>query len=331
MEKTTRIIEAAQAQTFGVEIEMNNITRHKAAEIAATFFGTNHYEDTSWKDGYMTWTAWDEQGRKWKFSRDCSIAGPDSERCELVTPVLGYKDMETLQELIRELRTAGAKSDATRGCGVHIHVGIKATDGTAHTPKTIKNLVNLMKSHEDLIKSVVKIDNFRIDRYCGMISEDFLERVNEYKPNELTWENLAIAWYGSKLAMDHNLPEHYSQTRYRMLNLHPTMQWMNGVTSERSHSKPTIEFRAFQFDAPKDGKKNGLHAGQLKAYIDFCLHMSAYAKLSNSVSAKKGQRDNGKYAMRTWLLRLGFIGEEFKNTRTHLMRNLEGNAAWRNA
>jgi len=39
--------------------------------------------------------------------------------CEMVTPILTYADMETLQELIRQLRHAGAKSDASRGCGVH--------------------------------------------------------------------------------------------------------------------------------------------------------------------------------------------------------------------
>ncbi len=38
---------------------------------------------------------------------------------EMVTPILTYADMETLQELVRRLRRAGAKSDATRGCGVH--------------------------------------------------------------------------------------------------------------------------------------------------------------------------------------------------------------------
>ena len=58
-------------------------------------------------------------GREWKFQKDVSIAGPDSQKCEMVTPILTYEDMETLQELVRILRKAGARSDATRGCGVH--------------------------------------------------------------------------------------------------------------------------------------------------------------------------------------------------------------------
>lgn len=126
-EKMARQIAEAKKQTIGVEIEMNSIARSKAAKIAAGFFGTGRYQDTARRNGYCTWSAWDAQGREWKFQRDISIAGPDSEKCELVTPILTYADIETLQELIRQLRHAGAKSDAGRGCGVHIHKGQRAT------------------------------------------------------------------------------------------------------------------------------------------------------------------------------------------------------------
>ena len=118
-EKMARQIAEAKKQTIGVEIEMNGITRSRAAKAAADFFGTGRYKDTAGRNGYCTWSAWDADGREWKFQRDVSIAGPDSEKCELVTPVLTYADIETLQELVRQLRHAGAKSDAGRGCGVH--------------------------------------------------------------------------------------------------------------------------------------------------------------------------------------------------------------------
>lgn len=112
-------MENAKDQTYGVEIEMNNITRKEAARLAAEFFGTGRYEDTARRNGYYTWSAWMADGREWKFQKDVSIAGPDSQKCEMVTPILTYADMETLQELVRILRKAGAKSDATRTCGVH--------------------------------------------------------------------------------------------------------------------------------------------------------------------------------------------------------------------
>ena len=81
-EKTARQIENMKAQTFGVEVEGNNITRQKAAKVAAEFFGTGRYENTAYRNGYMTWSAWDAQDREWKFQRDVSISGPDDEKCD---------------------------------------------------------------------------------------------------------------------------------------------------------------------------------------------------------------------------------------------------------
>lgn len=118
-EKTRAQIEAMKNQTVGVEVEMNNITREKAAKKAAEFFGTGRYGNTAGRNGYYTWSAWDAQGREWKFQRDVSISGPDAEKCEMVTPVLTYGDIETLQRLVRVLRKAGGRSSASRGCGVH--------------------------------------------------------------------------------------------------------------------------------------------------------------------------------------------------------------------
>ena len=36
-----------------------------------------------------------------------------------------------------------------------------------------------------------------------------------------------------------------------------------------------------------------------------------------------------RYSFRVWLLNLGLIGDEFKNCRTHLLKHLEGDIAWR--
>ena len=61
MTGTTRIqIENMKGQTYGVEVEMNSITRSHAAKTAAAFFGTGRYENTAHRNGYETWSAWDE-------------------------------------------------------------------------------------------------------------------------------------------------------------------------------------------------------------------------------------------------------------------------------
>ena len=116
-EKLARQVEEMKKQTIGVEVEMNSIARDRAARIAAKFFGTGRYENTAARNGYSTWSAWDADGREWKFQKDVSIAGPDSEKCEMVTPILTYADMETLQELIRQLRHAGARATREGAAG----------------------------------------------------------------------------------------------------------------------------------------------------------------------------------------------------------------------
>ena len=308
-EKIANQIEEMKKQTIGVEVEMNSITREKAARLAATFFGTGRSEYTARRNGYETWSAWDGQGREWKFQKDVSIAGPDSEKCEMVTPILTYEDIETLQEIIRKLRHAGAKSDATRGCGVHIHIGAKG-----HTPQTMRNLANIMASHESLIADALNLDRGRMNRYCRTVDPDFLAQVNKKKPK--TMADFADIWYTANGA-NYGRSHHYNDSRYHMLNYHATF------------TKGTIEFRLFQFDAPADGKLNGLHAGQLKSYIQLCLALSQMAKTVKTASPKPQQTENPKYAMRTWLLRLGFIGEEFKTARELLTKRLDGDTAFR--
>lgn len=309
-EKTARQIENLKHQTIGVEIEMNNITREKAAQIAADFFGTGRSQNTASRNGYSTWSAWDGDGREWKFQKDVSIAGPDSEKCELVTPILRYGDIETLQELIRQLRHAGAKSDASRGCGVHIHIG-----ANGHTAQTLRNLANIMASHESLIAEALDLDHRRMSRYCRTVDPRFLEQVNKKKPTTMT--QLADIWYTSHGA-NYGRDQHYNDSRYHMLNYHATF------------TKGTVEFRLFQFDAPTTDRRGGLHAGQLKSYIQLCLALSQMAKEVKTASPKPQQNENPKYAMRTWLLRLGFIGDEFATARDILTRRLSGDAAFRN-
>ena len=307
--KTAQQIEKMKAQTIGVEIEMNNITRKNASKLAADFFGTGRCEYTATRNGYQTWSAWDAQGREWKFQRDVSISGTDSEKCELVTPILTYSDIETLQELVRKLRKAGAKSDYTRGCGVHVHIG---ADG--HTAQSLRNLANIMASHEELLIESLKIDNGRTSQYCKTVNPNFLKKLNERKPSTMT--ELADIWYTAHHSIT-GRNQHYNGSRYHQLNLHSVF------------TKGTVEFRLFQFDKPENGKQNGLHAGKLKTFIQLALALSEMAKELKNASPKKSTSENKKFLMRTWLIRLGFVGDEFATAREILMKNLDGDCAFR--
>ena len=158
---------------------MNNITRHKAAKLAAEFFGSDTYRSTA--------------------------ARSDSGKCELVSPILHYEDIETLQNLLRVLRKAGAMSSPSRDCGVHIHVGLKS-DAGHHTAQTLTTLANIMAAHEG-----------RTARYCRTVEPRFIENLKNAKPS--TMNELADIWYNANNA-DYSRNAHYNPSRYHMLNLH---------------------------------------------------------------------------------------------------------------
>ena len=286
-----------KTQTFGIEIEMNRITRAAAAQVLADHFDTRvqHIGGT-----YDTRLVPDAQGRDWKIVSDNSIEGPQEERTEFVSPICRWEDIETVQELVRKLRAAGAKAHTS--CGVHVHIG-----RGQHTPKTLRNLVNLVNAKEDLLTQALGISPERRARWCQAVDPDFLARLNRRKPT--TDAAFAELWYNTPEWRWH-ASQHYDTSRYHLLNLHSVFQ------------KGTIEFRAFNAS---------LHAGEIKSFIQLAMAISYQALKSSAASARRPETDNPKYTFRCWLLRLGFIGDEFATAREHLTKHLPGNAAWRRA
>ena len=320
MKNRNEFIERMKKQTIGVEVEMYNITRPAAAKAVAEFFGTYQGE---WSIGHEyhldTYYCKDTQGRKWKFASDSSIRARSTRtQCELNTPVLLYEDIPTLQEVLRVLRKAGAKSDPEHQCGIHIHVGADIGKPNGHTAQSLRNLANLMKAHEEILIESTGLASERL-RWCNTSSDAWIARINSQKPKTL--EDLKRIWYASHGSDEYGCLHHYDHSRYHMLNLHALFQ-------ENGHG--TVEFRLFQFDNPeggRNGKKNGIHAGMIKAYMQLVLAMSQYAKEIRYATPNSNDDSNHKYAMRCWLLRLGFIGDEFKTARELLTRCLSGDAA----
>ena len=295
---------------FGVEVEMNHITRRKAAQIAAEFFGTGLHEYTAGRNGYQSYSAWDAEGREWRFAKDVSIFGPDEEKTELISPVLEWKDIPLLQELLRQLRHRGAISNPANGCGIHCHVSHKG----GFTVRDLTNLVCIMAAHEEEIGRAIKIDEGRVGRYCHTVDPDFLKRIKARKPR--TMKQLEDSWYKGS-GGNYGRQSHYHPSRYAMLNMHSFFQ---------GHG---VEFRLFQFQNPHDGKRGGLNGGEIKTFIQLSIAMCELARQVKFASPKAQVTDNPKYHLRCWLLRLGFIGDEFKTARTILLRNLEGSSAFR--
>lgn len=73
----------------------------------------------------------------------------------------------------------------------------------------------------------------------------------------------------------------------------------------------------------------GLDGDMVKAYATLIEKICKAAKEKHRVTAKGRDVENPKYAMRCWLLSLGFIGDEYKLERKILLRNLSGNSAFK--
>jgi hypothetical protein len=290
-------------QRFGIEIEMTGLSRQKAAQVLSEYFG----RPASFDGGYYgEYSVLDSQSRRWKVMSDGSITTERKEgrqivpadntySVELVSPICRYEDIETIQEIVRKLRQAGMI--ANKSCGIHIHL-----DASPHNANTLRNITNIMASKEDLIYKAMQVEVARERQYCKKVEQSFLEELNRKKPKTL--EQVSRIWYNG----NDGRREHYHSSRYHCLNLHSVFQ------------KGTIEFRLFN---------STTHAGKIKAYIQFCLAISAQALNQKCASRQKTRSTNEKYTFRTWLLRLGLIGDEFKTARLHLLEHLDGCIAWK--
>ena len=148
---------------FGIEVEFTGISRAKAARIVKEHFGGELKKEGGYYDKYVIKNA---DGRKWTLMSDGSIRGEvkrDGQvettyqgiyQVELVSPILKYEnDIESLQELIRKLRKAGARTNGSTG--IHIHL-----DGSNHTARSVKNFINVIASKNDLLYKSLQILNW---------------------------------------------------------------------------------------------------------------------------------------------------------------------------
>ena len=74
----------------------------------------------------------------------------------------------------------------------------------------------------------------------------------------------------------------------------------------------------------------GQDSESVKAYTHFIAAICDMARNQKRITAKEKPADNEKYAFRCFLLRLGFIGAEYKGERKILLKNLSGSSAFKN-
>ena len=244
----TNTIQTAKELTFGTELEYTNISRERAAKaIHSVVGGTIRYTGS----GYDEWTVIAPDGRHWKAVSDGSL-GSHATSAEVVTPILKWDDMETLQAVVRELRKAGAKTPECTSQHVHIGIG----DFNA---RQIANFARIFYKQEELLLKAAGTLESRLRHYTQRTERGFIARLEKAKPT--TREELNEAWFG----YSNPNPAHYDHARYRAINLNNV--WRTG----------TVEVRAF----------NGTtHAGEVKSHIILCLAIAALAKNAKCASTK---------------------------------------------
>ena len=298
-------------QCFGVEVEMTGITRRQAAEALAAYFETTpEYLGTY----YDTWGVTDPEGKVWKLMSDASIQGErktnagyiETEsrdyKVEMVTPKLTYAELPKLQECVRRVRKAGAKANSS--CGIHVHV-----DASNHNRQSLKNLIGIMYSKEDLLFKALQVNEERAEQWCQKVREPMLRQARTLSSDETSdLTQLENIWYEGFEDGGRDRHDHYNRSRYYALNLHSVFY------------RGTVEWRCFN---------STLHAGKVAAYVNLCLAISAQAIAQRSTVMRKTHSENELFTFRVWLVRLGLNGDEFKHTRDHLLAHLEGDRAWR--
>lgn len=294
--------EGIKTRKFGIEIEMTGLTRCQAAKAISRVLGSEVVHEGGSYDKYVVT---DSKERNWSVVYDGSIrcynANGDhaskSYSVELNSPVLEYEDIPLLQEVVRSLRKAGGVTGPRYCAGTHIH--ISADD---YTPQQIRNLVNIFASKEDFLWDALQVSSAR-ESYCHKMDKTFIEEINRKKPKDM--EYIKRLWYHGRMSEQF---QHYSTSRYVICNLHSFFQ--------HGH----YEIRAYN---------GSLHAGEVRSQIVLALAISNAAMTKKYCSPHVSQSDNMRYSFRVWLLGLGLIGDEFKNCRTHLLKHLDGDIAWR--
>ena len=193
--------------TFGVELEYGRIGKTAAAHAVATVLrqhGLMDEERSNINNTYRCQVTMTD-GRVWNIVSDCTVSG-----CETVTPPMTFPELPILQEVVRELRSKGAKYDS--GGGLHIHIGMQNW-----TDKQMANLIKISNKNEAIIHAMATTREHRISRWCERIPQSLVACVDQ-----------------RRTPTKNQMVEANGYCRYKGVNLR----------SMRTHG--TVEFRLFE-------------------------------------------------------------------------------------
>jgi hypothetical protein len=192
-------------------------------------------------------------------------------------------ELETiLKPAVQEETNEGTEEPITESQTTPFEIAIPME---GHTGITLRNLINMIYSKQELIQKSLGISGY-------IINEDFVKGINKaeiHTLEELKREADNIGKGNCK-----------------------------GIEFDFENKKISFKFINKEADAEK-----------IKAYTQFIELLDQSAKELKHASAKVSVTDNPKFTFRVFLIRLGMVGDEYKTTRKILLKNLEGNAAFR--
>lgn len=305
---------------FGVEIEGAGLSIRQACEVVASVLGSTVEIECGY---YSKHFARDAMGRKWTVMYDGS-QGCDF---EFVTPVcsIARGDVERIQEIIRAFRRAGARAHSNVGMHVHVNA-VQGEEGNGlNTLAAIKRFASLIYSREELLVKAFEATHRSHDArngqsWCRTMSDETIRRLNR-RGSDASVNALGAAWYNREgftvdsvrgVRSSHYHGSNFARedgSRYHGVNLHSFF-----------NVGQTVELR--YFNSPF------AHAGKFRAQLLMVLCMAAKARNGRAAAARKIAiaHGNEKYALRSFMLKLGMSGDFFKICRTHLLKPLAGNA-----
>ena len=293
-------------QDFRVELSFTGMSRERAAKTLGTFLDAEaeHLGGT-----YDTWTLRDSAEKTWALIYDPLVHGEwrlpgeyltrqdRAWRSRLRSPMLRYEELPRLQDCIRAIREAGGRVNPS--CEMSVQI-----DASNHNRQSLKNLIGMMYSKEDILFRALQVDERRAETYSRKVREPLVQQMRKLSCDETKdMTELEAIWYDGTSRPDQPL----NKTCRYALNLHSAF------------FQNTVEWRCFNAT---------LHSGRAAAYVNLCLAMSAQAIAQRSTVVKKTVSENEQFTFRTWLVRLGLNGDEFKETRELLLENLDGSKAW---
>lgn len=193
---------------------------------------------------------------------------------------------------------------------------------------------------------ILPSDNIKAEKYNGekVVGANYMYQVkllspflyeNEFQTLETVLEQMelrgAIVNDSTKLnlLLDVSCIENWEKYQTNLENLYES----KGELFQKALGIPIT-----QVADSSQGKKSGiisfpyfkstLHKKELLSDIQFAQTISSFVENNRTVSQKKNESQNDKFIMRTWLVRAGMVGEEYKFARKMLTKNLEGNSAW---